>query len=296
MNNQLKPIIGQFKKHLSTLGYAKETVSHSGKSVAEYLDYLKRKELKLQGADTAVVAVYFDYLYRKPNQKRSGGLSPAYIEKHRQSLTLFYKFLDLTEQLSVPTIVFPQIRKQAEKLIKVLSKEEVKKLFSACENNLLGERNRAMLALYYGCGLRKQEGVLLNIEDIDLEKGHLVVRKSKTGHQRRVPLSDSVIKILDNYLFNVREKLVPSDKSERGVLVTVTGKRINGATAPYIIKKLAANAKIGKRPSLHTLRHSIATHLLQSGMPLESISRFLGHRSLDSTQIYTWLNQESINQ
>jgi len=90
-------------------------------------------------------------------------------------------------------------------------------------------------------------------------------------------------------LFNVREKLIDKADSQNAVLVTERGNRLSAESVVYILKKLLLEAKIQTKASPHTLRHSIATHLLESGMKLESISLFLGHRSLDSTQIYTHL-------
>ena len=98
--------------------------------------------------------------------------------------------------------------------------------------------------------------------------------------------------ILEDYLFNVREKLIDKSKSEYSVLVTEKGSRLSPESVTYILQKMLTDAKIKTKASPHTLRHSIATHLLQSGMKLESIALFLGHKSLDSTQIYTHLKNE----
>jgi integrase/recombinase XerD len=174
---------------------------------------------------------------------------------------------------------------------KALSVMQIKQLFNSCDESLLGKRNKALLAVYYGLGLRRKEGVQLNIDELDFSKEEILVAKSKTGRQRIVPMSEHVKTILDDYIFNVREKLVPKDKSTTTVLVTQRGKPLSAETASYILRKLIKESKIKSSASLHTLRHSIATHLLQSGMKLESIALFLGHKSLDSTQIYTHLTE-----
>ena len=154
-----------------------------------------------------------------------------------------------------------------------------------------------MLALYYGCGLRRQEGTELNVEDIDFAKGSIFISKSKTHNQRLVFMSDNIQKMLEDYIYNVREKIVCSEKSESAFLVSERGQRISVGTVTYILNKLVLETKnqviIEKKPSLHTLRHSIATHLLKQGMKLENIALFLGHRSLDSTQIYTHLSNQN---
>ncbi|MFK8046116.1 MAG: tyrosine-type recombinase/integrase, partial [Crocinitomicaceae bacterium] len=275
------PLVKAFKSNLQTLNYSKGMVNQSELSVAQYLSYLKANQIKLEATNTAIIADYFKYLQHKPNEKRAGGLTAAYIQKHRQSLILFYDYLRNTKVVKVPIIHFPTIKKEQEKTIKVLDRNSIDRLFKACDSSLIGTRNKAMLALYYGCGLRKQEGILLNVEDLDLDKAELIVKRTKTNRQRRVPLSNHTKEILEDYLYNSREKLIPSDQSEQAVLVTQTGKRLSGSTAVYMFQSLQKIAKINGHYGLHALRHSIATHLLQSGMPLESIALFLGHRSID---------------
>jgi integrase/recombinase XerD len=212
----------------------------------------------------------------------------SYLQKIRSSLVLFYDFLKVSQTIHFEQIVFPEIKKGIY-IPTVLSKEGVQTLFNTCDESLLGKRNKALLAIYYGCGLRRQEGTDLNIEDIDLNKGQIFIAKSKTRRQRNVPINKSMLDIVEDYLFNVREKLIDKEDSQNAFLVTEKGNRLAKETVVYILKSLLKEAKITTKASPHTLRHSIATHLLQSGMKLENISLFLGHRSLDSTQIYTHL-------
>ena len=104
-------------------------------------------------------------------------------------------------------------------------------------------------------------------------------------------MSEQVREDLKNYIKNARNYLI-KDPSETALFLTYAGKRIGGTGMITRLKTLSEKAKSDKEPGLHTLRHSIATHLLQSGMSLENISRFLGHHSLESTQIYTHLKHE----
>ena len=286
-----RPIIENFTTHLQTLNYSKGTIIQCQLSVKQYQEYLDKDQIKLKDTSTKTIAKYFKYLYHKPNEKRAGGLSSAYIKKHRQSLVLFYNYLINTYKDYYQKPHFEPVKITQTPPIKILSKSEVSELFKACDNTLLGIRNKAMLALYYGCGLRKQEGILLDVYDLDLNKGQLLIRKSKTHHQRWVPVSTRTQKILEHYLYNVRERLIPSNDFDSAFLVNQLGKRLSSSTVAYILQKLLKTTNIKGNYSLHTLRHSIATHLLESGMPLESISKFLGHQSLDSTQIYLHVNQ-----
>jgi integrase/recombinase XerD len=166
---------------------------------------------------------------------------------------------------------------------------EIKRLYEATTEDKLGLRDKAMLALYYGCGLRKNEGLSLNVNDILFEKELVLVRKGKGYKARYVPLTGLNKTVIEDYLNYSRPYLL-NGKKEEALLLNVNGKRLK--TPFERICKLKREAGIKKPVGLHTLRHSIATHLLQSGMKLEQIQRFLGHSSLESTQIYTHVANE----
>jgi integrase/recombinase XerD len=277
-----KNLLAQFSTHLQALNYSKNTVYNAENYLKEYLVYLQQQDIEL--SEQRDLTTYFEYLKTRTNHRTDGGLSLNSLHKHKSTLKLFYDFLAHTQNYQ--SVEFPLLAKPKTHP-KVLSLKEIENLFKACDKSLLGKRNKAILALYYGLGLRKGEAVQLSIVDVDFEKEEVFIAQSKTSQQRIVPMSEHVKAILEDYVFNVREKLIPSDKTTMSLLVTEHGKPMSGETAVYTLKKLLFEAKIKTPASLHTLRHSIATHLLQSGMKLESIALFLGHKSLDSTQIYT---------
>ena len=295
MKNELqngvnKNLLAQFKAHLLTVNYSKGTIVSSSNAINEYLMYIENKQLKLIDTSTKSIKEYFAFLQTRTNKKTGLGLSLSYLLKIKSGLTLFYKFLNLTQEKNYAKPVFPDIKKGSHKPI-VLSKEEIEKLFKACDESLLGKRNKAVIAIYYGCGLRRQEGTNLNVEDLDINKGLVFISKSKTRQQRYVPISSKMLVIVEDYLFNAREKLIDKSKAENALIVTDRGNRLGTESVVYILQMLLKEAKVTTKASPHTLRHSIATHLLESGMKLESIRLFLGHRSLDSTQIYTHLTK-----
>lgn len=288
-----KDLLTQFTAHLQHINYAKGTVKSGVNSAKDYLQYLENKDLNFNKTSTKEIKEYFAFLQERTNKNTGLGLSMSYLQKIKFGLIIFYDFLHLTQEESYPKPSFPLIKK-GNFVPKVLTKEEIEKLFKACDESLLGKRNKALLSIYYGCGLRRQEGTALNIEDIDFNKGLVFITKSKTHRQRNVPMSANMQGILEDYLYNVREKLIDKSESQSAVLVTERGNRLSVGSVMYILSKLITEAKITTKASPHTLRHSIATHLLKSGMKLESIALFLGHRSLDSTQIYTHLSNNNI--
>ncbi len=287
-----KEIFAQFERHLQRINYSKGTVASAVNSTKDYLFYLEENKLKLIQTNTKEVIDYFDFLEKRTNKNSGLGLSMSYLQKIKSALILFYEFLNLTQKEKYSKPLFPTIKK-GKYIPTVLSKEEIKKLFNICDETLLGKRNKTLLALYYGLGIRRNEGTNLNVEDINLEKGSVLITKSKTHRERNIPLNKAIQDILEDYLFNVREKLIDKSESQTALLVTDKGNRISKESVSYILQKLLTEAKIKTKASPHTLRHSIATHLLQSGMKLESIALFLGHKSLDSTQVYTHLKNEN---
>lgn len=188
-----------------------------------------------------------------------------------------------------------------------LTEEEIKLLFEATyqtgshnyleKQEIFQSRDRAMLAVFYGCGLRRNEGVQLNLSDINFDRSILHVRKGKNYKERLVPISKTSLKHLQEYIYDQRPKL--SQSKLDALFLSQRGFRMHGQTMLIRLKKLQyltgdldlSSKEIG----LHTLRHSIATHLLTAGMKLDSISRFLGHSSLESTQIYTHLSEQPYN-
>ena len=156
-----------------------------------------------------------------------------------------------------------------------------------------------MLSIFYGCGLRRNEGYHLNISDIHIESSIVHVRKGKGYKERFVPISKKGIEHITAYLYDARPMMV-RDNKEAAFFLNHSGKRLGGQMLMLCLQTLARrtnNSELQQKEiGLHTLRHSIATHLLAHGMNLEKIKEFLGHSSLESTQVYTHLINEENEQ
>lgn len=182
-----------------------------------------------------------------------------------------------------------QIGKDLESIRNILSKEEINQLYESSVSTLYGMRDRAIIAVFYGCGLRCREGANLEQGDIDFKSGLVHVRKGKGYKERYVPMSPGVIKELKEWIenghsfFSIKTNLIIPSR---------TGKAMGCHALTKRVKMMCEASGIKKAISLHGLRHSIATHLLESGMSIEQISQFLGHSSLETTQIYTHLRQD----
>ena len=292
-----------FSQWLDTLGYARHSLYTMPIYVHEFFYYLEKEypNLKLRELSNEHVNKYYLQLQNRQNERyKSGTLSCSSLNKHQQALKLFFQYLRQSGRIILAGI---ELRNEVVENppIEVLSQEEVKELFQTpyritykTGEEHLRERDRAMLVIFYGCGLRRNEVVHLNVSDVDFERKSLKVRKGKNYKQRLVPLHSSYLSILQIYIFDSRSKLIKptKEKKEQALFLSVRGTRMVDQSLSIRLRKMLEKTQIDKHITLHTLRHSVATHLLQQGMSLEQIAKFLGHSSLESTQIYTHLAEE----
>ncbi len=163
-----------------------------------------------------------------------------------------------------------------EKMPVVLSKEEVKKLFEAIEN----QKHRLMIELLYSSGMRVSELTNLRVKDLEIEKGFGFVRSGKGNKDRLFILSsvlkDKIKKLIDDEFLN----------SDNYLFTSMRNKRYNIRSVQMIIKNAVKLAKIGKNAGPHTLRHSFATHLIENGYDVSQVQSLLGHKSPETTMIY----------
>jgi integrase/recombinase XerD len=273
-----------FREWLKITGYSASTVNSLPAHIKEFFHWLERANIFIENLTPQILQGYFLYLKERPRQTRTGALSNNYLLKHLQALKRLSDYLRNTEQESFDADIV--ITGDKRKIPEILSRAEIKQLYEVTEDSPMGLRDRAMLAVYYGCGLRRNEGISLDMGDILTVKNLLYVRKGKNYKERYVPMTAEVKEDIESYLLYGRPFLVKAEYEE-AFFLTERGERPEGQSLHLRLKQLAEKAEIDKVVSLHKLRHTIATHLLESGMSLENIALFLGHESLESTQIYT---------
>jgi integrase/recombinase XerD len=286
-------LTGSFEKWLKTLEYAPSTVYASVKYVTDFFFYLKTSEINsLEQIQPTILNSYHRHLQTRSNKRQTGGLSQNYITSNINAIKRFSRYLQETGKLFFEVPIKTKPDKKTPKTI--LTLKEIKELYNACNNDFLGTRDRAILCIYYGCGLRRSEGMNLDVKDILLKEKLVFVSKGKNYKERYVPITGSISDNLEEYIYLGREHIKGFKKevNEDALFLSIQVKRMCGNALINRVQYLAKTAKINKPVGLHTLRHSIATHLLQNGMTLEEVSRFLGHSSLESTQIYTHLIHE----
>jgi len=284
-------LIHGFEGWMRTLGYAPSTVYGSVRFTEEFLGFLEKQQIeRLDGIGQENIEDYVLYLQQRQNHIRNGALSLNTITININAVRRFARYLRETGKYSLEvTVNIPKAQCKPERMI--LSIKEIKSLYRATDESPLGLRDRAMLGIYYGCGLRRSEGVALELQHVDMQRDMLFVRRGKGYSERYVPFSESIKRDFAAWLA-VRGQLI-ANPLEKAFLIGVTGKPLQGPAIMDRVKRLSTLARLDPSTGLHTLRHSIATHLLKGGMSLENVSRFLGHRSLETTQIYTHLVNES---
>jgi len=291
-----------FKEWLDVLGYSSHTLLTLPVHVRELLHNLEQQGItSLQQMQVSQIEQHYQTLKLRANQKTGGGLSNGSLNKHLQAIYKFLEYLRHSGRMKLPTLNIDWEPEDTQE-ITVLTPEDIKLLYKATygynEGNELepfNARDRAMLSIFYGCGLRRSEGYWLDVSDINLDRKMLHVRKGKAYKERWVPFNRANARYIEEYLYDWRP-LITKQKKEEAFFISQRGRRMETQSMSlrlHLLQQRTDDINLQqKNVRLHVLRHSIATHLLQNGMPLEKIGRFLGHSSLESTQVYTHLTED----
>lgn len=304
-NPSYKALLMSFKEWLDILGHAEKSVYGMPIKLREFFHWLEGQGLdNLDHVTPKHIKAYYSYLKMRPNQRRGGGLGNCYLNKHQSALRKLREY-QIAHNVAAPLrIHLKNEENDTERRRNVLTQEQAKSLFTATESDShpwerLRLRDRALLTCLYSCGLRRNEAVQLNVRDIHLERQRIHVRKGKNYKERSVPFNGHALQVLEGYIYGARPRFIDAHGNRDpgdALFISDQGGRVCGMTVLESIKRIARATGdrdiIDKDISPHTLRHSIATHLLQKGVPIKRIKIFLGHSSLESTQIYTHLLKE----
>ena len=219
------------------------------------------------------------------------GKSPATVTRSVASIKSFYNCLIALGKVDRNPAKGVAPAKVERKLPQVLTGKEVELFLEQPDcTDLKGYRDRAMLELLYATGIRVSELIDLDLDDLNLPGG--VLKCYSKGKERIIPLYQTAIRALSEYVHNVRPQLV-EDVEETALFVNMNGERMSRQGFWKLIKYYQEKAGIQKDITPHTLRHSFAAHLLENGADLRSIQEMLGHADISSTQIYSkLLNQK----
>ncbi len=260
-------------------GLSPNTIDAYTRDLSQYVKYLPKGVLEV---DSTLIGKYVGRLQEE-------GLKNCSISRKLSVIRMFYKFLHLEGKSDYNPLKEISSPKRGRRIPSYLSFREIELLLEApSSNNLYGIRDKAILEVLYGAGLRISELTNLNIMDVDLKKGWVRVM-GKGSRERIVPLGSQACRWVKKYL---QERNLEQGKS--ALFCNRYGERISRQTCWKIIKKYAQKAGISKKISPHTLRHSFATHLLSGDADLRSVQELLGHINITTTQIYTHITQERL--
>jgi len=278
--------------------FSRHTLVNYSSDLKSFINFLKRDGIySLDKVDRLEVRRFLAYLARKNFEKST-------IARKLSSLRSFFKFLTQEKIIAQnPTIYIPTPRRM-KKVPSFLDPDEVGLLLELPDSRtLLGLRDRAVLEILYGSGLRVSELVNLNIRDVDFLGGMIKV-KGKGAKERLVPIGQIGLSSIERYL-GMRRVLEKEDSSKirslenlyysnEPLFLNRQGARLGGQSVNRLLNKYIRRASIKKGVSPHTLRHTFATHLLDAGCDLRAVQEMLGHAALSTTQIYTHVTTERL--
>jgi len=220
------------------------------------------------------------------------GMLPPTQARVLSGLKAFFKYLVLDNQIKADPSALIESPKTSRKLPDTLSILEINKLIDAIDlSKAEGMRNKAMLEILYGCGLRVSELTGLKISNLFLDIDFIKIL-GKGDKERLVPIGSEAIKFLRIFIEEVRVHIAIKPGKEDFVFLNMRGNPISRVMVFLIIKDLAKKAGINKSISPHTFRHSFATHLIEGGADLRAVQEMLGHESITTTEIYTHLDRD----
>ena len=231
-----------------------------------------------------------EYIYQLSKNKISERSQARAIS----SIKAFFKFLLEDDYRTDNPAALLEGPKLGLYLPDTLSEEDINRIITCIDNSTdIGKRNKCILEVLYGCGLRVSELIDLKISNINFKESYIMV-EGKGEKTRLVPLANTTAEFITSYIHTVRNKTKINKKYEDTLFLNSRGTNMSRVIVFIIIKELTQKAGISKSISPHTFRHSFATHLLQNGADLRFIQEMLGHSSITTTQVYTHLKTEEL--
>jgi tyrosine recombinase XerC len=238
-------------------------------------------------------AVRYRLLRRYTAQLSEQGLSPTTIARKLAAIRTFYRYMVEREELSANPADLVSSPKRPRRLPRSLKKDEVAALLDRIPaGGPLDLRDRAMFELAYSCGLRCQEIVDLDCDSIDFDAEELRVL-GKGSKTRVLPIGEPAQRAVERYLGHGRPKLA-AEPRDPALFVSKSGRRLHPSDVRRRLAAWLRHAGLAAGISPHALRHSFATHMLEGGADLRTIQELLGHASVSTTQVYTWVESSRL--
>ncbi len=293
-----RQLLKDYLYHITVLGYSKNGCDIKYGNVLEFFTWLEQQEINsIEEITPAQIKAHYEYLKTRPHHKQEGVLTLSTIQQHMQAIRQLFALMQdkgqlLINPISTLNFIAP---KQKSKQRKIADIPQIKEMYRVTETL----QERAILSLAYGCGLRSMELAAINKDDVLFNDNILIVQNGKGNKRRVIPMTAYVQQDIKNYFENERPLYVRKEQ-EPALILNIKGHRMRKYTYRKIIQQICertGNIELQQKEiRIHHLRHSIATHLLEQGVPIEQVRDFLGHTHLETTEIYTRVSQKQLKQ
>lgn len=293
-----------YRTYLLRLGYQSKSCRSRYQYACEFLHWLEQRgERDIREIDKRTLDAYYAHIRTRPNKTPYRGrdrLSDKTTHSHMRNVSALLEMLLQEGRLPhnpMSGVTLQAPGRSAERM--VLTEQEIKALYASCTT----ARDRAILSLGYGCGLRVGELRRCNVEDIRMEEQIVIVPQGKGNKRRVIPMSAGVITDLRRYQREERPQLIAGqdyDPKDGAYMLNSRGGRMQPWTYNSRLQDLIERTQDpelgGKQITMHNLRHSIATHLLARGTGVDQVRQFLGHSQLETTQVYTHVSEGQLKE
>lgn len=287
----------RYYEHQKRLGYSLQSCRGMQLTLEEFMQWTEIKGIAdIKFIEPYEIQNYYQYISERPSKGKDGGTLSLKTTWHMMhDISNFYTMLQSNGDIQINPystikITYPKGYIERE----ILTQEEITNLYNHC----ITAKERAILSLGYGCGMRVGEIETMRIEDVKLKDKIMIIPKGKGNKRRVIPMSPGVIKDLSDYYYQEYETLTKGkdyDVKDQAFILHNRGGRMKEYTFNKYLKKIIERAGINdKTLSMHSLRHSIASHLIEQGVSVDQVRLFLGHSQLETTQTYTHISKQQL--
>ena len=290
-------LTARFLDHLAVeRGLSPNTLAAYRRDLTRYAGFLARREIDdVTAIDGATIRSFVASLSASTHGADERPYAAASVVRALSTVRSFHHFAvreGITDRDPSLDVTRPRIPRA---LPRPLGREEVERLLETPDaSNPVGLRDRAILELLYGAGLRISELTALDVDDVDLDEGAVRVL-GKGGKEREVPVGSHAREAVDAYLVAARPSLA-TERSRAALFLNTRGGRLTRQSCARMLAVYVGAADIDRRVTLHSLRHSFATHLLEGGADVRVVQELLGHASVATTQVYTLVTREHLRE
>ena len=286
--SEMAVMIQRYIQHLESRNYSKATLHHYRRLLKYFCNWSEERGIvRPQEVTRPILERYQRWLYHfRTVHGRS--LSASTQGQRLTTIRMFFSWMSKANYLLYNPASELELPRRGDRLPQaILSHEEVEQIMQQVNlDSQMGYRDRAILETLYSTGIRRAELCHLEIADLNISKGTLMVREGKNSKDRLIPIGERALVWIEKYLYDLRPMIAPSP--DNGILfITRDGCSFNPSVLTQKLGKYLEKAGIEKPGSCHIFRHSMATAMLENGADIRFIQEILGHKHLDTTQIYT---------